>query len=33
MSDYEQKDNTGVLWNNDFKKSDNHPDFKGKTFS
>ena len=30
MSNFEQKPNTGNAWINDFKKADNHPDFKGK---
>ena len=30
MSDYQQKNNTGTLFKNDYKKADNHPDYKGK---
>lgn len=30
MSDYQQKDNSGTLFTNDYKKAENHPDFKGK---
>jgi len=30
MSDYETKDNTGALFNNDaYKKTDKHPDYTG----
>ncbi|ANS03000.1 hypothetical protein [uncultured Mediterranean phage uvDeep-CGR1-KM17-C101] len=26
----EQKDNTGAIFKNDYKKTDQHPDYKGK---
>lgn len=32
MSTYVPKPNTGTLWQNDYKKSPNHPDLKGDLF-
>lgn len=29
MSDFKNKDNTGVLFPNSYKQSQNHPDYKG----
>ena len=29
MSDYEHKPNRGTIWKNDFKTSENQPDYKG----
>lgn len=29
MADFQQKPGTGTLFPNDYKKSDNHPDWKG----
>jgi hypothetical protein len=29
---YVPKPNTGTLWQNDYKKADNHPDLKGDLF-
>ena len=29
MSDYEHKPNRGTIWKNDFKETDNQPDYKG----
>ena len=30
MTDFEHKENTGSIFKNDYKKADNHPDYKGK---
>ncbi len=27
---FQQKDNTGTLFKNDYKKTENHPDYRGK---
>lgn len=32
MSTYVPKPNTGTLWQNDYKKTQNHPDLKGDLF-
>ena len=32
MSDYQQKPNKGSMFLNKWKKSDNHPDFKGAVY-
>jgi hypothetical protein len=32
MADFKPKPNSGVLWPNDRKKADNHPDVRGDLF-